>query len=130
VPDPSSIELMIVSCQWNLLGPNSFDDFPKNGTKSLAIQCTKMPNSTEREENPLTKAGTFQGFDELRELKIVVSEKAKKFSGNIFTFRDAKLTIWPVTYSSILSPIFVHCPSPKCHHSNGLNQISLRLWPN
>uniref|UniRef100_A0A914N5D1 Uncharacterized protein n=2 Tax=Meloidogyne incognita group TaxID=654580 RepID=A0A914N5D1_MELIC len=68
VPDNKVNHLLSITCHWPYLkNSRIFNNFPKNGTKSLNIFCEKEEYI---EDNILAIDGNFFGFDELRELKI------------------------------------------------------------
>nr|CAD2176582.1 unnamed protein product [Meloidogyne enterolobii] len=68
VPDNKVNHLLSITCHWPYLkNSRIFNNFPKNGTKSLNIFCEKEEYI---EDNILAIDGNFFGFDELGELKI------------------------------------------------------------
>ncbi|KAF7626002.1 TIR domain-containing protein, partial [Meloidogyne graminicola] len=79
IPDNLEIKL-IISCRWPFIKSGIFNFFPKNATKSLFIYC----NGEEYIENNLLNFdGTFNGFNELKELKII-NCYSNKLSNGLF----------------------------------------------
>ncbi|CAD5205815.1 unnamed protein product [Bursaphelenchus okinawaensis] len=63
VPDVLDVELLIISCKWPTIQNEYLEKFPRNATKSLSINCN------DRSKSQLL-AGAFEGFGELKELRI------------------------------------------------------------
>uniref|UniRef100_A0A914LC48 Uncharacterized protein n=1 Tax=Meloidogyne incognita TaxID=6306 RepID=A0A914LC48_MELIC len=84
VPDNKVNHLLSITCHWPYLkNSRIFNNFPKNGTKSLNIFCEKEEYI---EDNILAIDGNFFGFDELGELKINISAP---------DISKSRLHIWP-----------------------------------
>ncbi|CAD5207748.1 unnamed protein product [Bursaphelenchus xylophilus] len=64
VPDVLDVELLIISCKWPTIQSGYLEKFPKNATKSLSIHCSDNGRPSKLPD------GSFDGFSELKELRI------------------------------------------------------------
>uniref|UniRef100_A0A914NZ68 Toll-like receptor 4 n=1 Tax=Panagrolaimus davidi TaxID=227884 RepID=A0A914NZ68_9BILA len=65
VPDVVDGNQLVISCELDFLnGAKSFEDFPRNATKTLSLRCLSHKHET------IFSDDMFEGFKTLRDLKI------------------------------------------------------------
>lgn len=69
VPDVVDGNQLVISCEIDFLNSaKSFEDFPRNATKTLSIRCLSHKHES------IFADDMFEGFKTLRDLKISVSK--------------------------------------------------------
>jgi hypothetical protein len=86
--------MLVIGCNWPYVQPEMFAKFTRNLTKSLTIHCV----GSGKEARSSLGSATFQGFGELRELKISVGLEAFGHLVLIFWVEKSK-------YNSMLTMI-------------------------